>query len=163
MDEVTGLKMAIEEMRRSLDKQTASIHRQKDLTKTLFTGASLFTGLVASLQILSSAVQPGYEKLLYGGVVLATISYLVMVVLVLHALKPFTIHGPVKDDWNVLWEVFCTGCESSVHQRLLVAYLNAMELNDPANRRLTILNMWLLRLLGWIVFVLVLLSFIPRA
>lgn len=170
--EKLGLEISIEEMRYRLKSQYEGVDAIKATARTVFGASSLIVSLLAALQLSNVRVDPTFSAAYSIGVVLAMALYAFQITLCISVLLPVSLNGPVKEDWDILYESFTgwnellqdfTGkSEIEILRKRLSAYLNAIELNEPIISDSRRTATWASYILPVIVIILLLLSLIPR-
>lgn len=138
-----GYAFAVEEARASLSHLYQSIAVKKDFARSIFSTASLISGLIAGLQLYhssssnSAATTPAPEWLLwvYG---LAAAFYVLLLIFCLLVLKPVEVSIPFEPTYPNFYNAFLSKrTETEMNEQILVNYFLAMELTEPITRAQT--------------------------
>ena len=162
MGKFYGLRLALEETQRVLERQLASVDSVKAGIRLYFSSTSLLVGLMGALQIFTTNIQPGWQAWYYGGLALVLGLYLALLGLFLVSLWPTRMFLPVQASWKELVATFHDKSEPEAVDLLLSGVLNAIDLNRPILNRLARLHQAISVLFGLEVIALVLLAFLPR-
>lgn len=159
---IEGLRLAVEEMKATLDRQFEGIQSIKNTSRIVFGTSSLIISLMSTFQIVYPIIPSEYTSFFNLGVVTSLIGYVVMITCCLYVLLPKRIFEPIKPNWETLIALFVDQSEQDIYRNKLSAYLNAIELNEPIIARHRILTMISSAILVLIVIVLLSLTLIPR-
>jgi hypothetical protein len=157
-----GEKVCLDEAKKAFERQSLSMDRLKDMSKTLFQSASIIVAIIAALKIWGSNAT-GFTSLAFVALlILSLLSYVSLIYLFVRTLSPTGWNGPIKNDWDVLYGAFGDKEEIDVIRMQISSYLNAFQLNDEILLRFANyvrVESWLL---GSTVLLLIIASLLPR-
>lgn len=130
-NEEFGLNIWIAEMQSLLKNQLETFEVFKSTTRTIFGGSSLILALVSILQVFNVNVQASWYWVYVSGIILLAFLYLILIALCIRILMPVKVHGPIKADWDEIYDAFMEKSKVEILRQQLSSILNAIELNRP--------------------------------
>jgi hypothetical protein len=127
-----GYQVAISEMQKYLDGQYQSVSAVKNVVEQILGAASLIIAIIGALQLFNARIQPQYQAIYNGLIVVTVILYIVLIASSIWVLSPTEVKGPISADWDELYKGY-VGHENEIDilKQQLSNYLNAIKLNDP--------------------------------
>lgn len=153
---VEGYRVAVQEVKLSLDHAYQSLAAQKEFGKIIFAASSLVISLIAALQIFSRPPAPEYRDIVSFLLTLSVGLYLVLIYLSLQIVRPTKVTVPFKATFEVMYEAFIgREDEMLLLDQLLVNYLKAIKNTRPViarTHRKVICSTWILGVLVFLIF-----------
>lgn len=152
--------LALEEMRQMYQQVSQAGDALDNKASSMLDNASLILGLFGVLQI--TLFKQGQSPLYQIMLALIVILYLLMVALSMNAITPRIFRTPIKADWDVLSEHLLIKKERDATLKLISGYVEQIEYNKVQNERKAKRVQWAMIIFFTIIFLLLVLSIIPR-
>ena len=127
---VEGMRQSFIEISSHYDAHKDTIKILRDISKLMFTTASLFFTLIISLNIFFVNVRESYQLLYNILLILLVVVFLIFLFLVIRNLMPDSLSRPFPRDYKKITESLRVS-ETERYAALITQYLESMKRNEP--------------------------------